>query len=282
MRLVLISGLSGAGKSTALKALEDMGYFCVDNLPPSLLPVLLELCLHSSRNIKRIGVVIDVRGREFLGDLEWALRGLQAKGIEIKLLFLEAQDQVLIDRYKETRRRHPLEEGSPLSEAVKRERELLSFLRDKADEVIDTSQLSAQTLRRLIFEKVEEFPPRLTLHLISFGYSFGIPPEADMVFDARFLPNPFYVKELQKLSGLDPRISDWVFQHPEAKAFVEKVVEFLEFLLPLYLKEGRSKITIGIGCTGGKHRSPALVERLGLLLKEKGQDVIITHREIKG
>jgi len=282
MRLVLISGLSGAGKSTALKALEDAGYFCVDNLPPSLLPVLLELCLHSSRNIKRIGVVIDVRGREFLGDLEWALGELQAKGIEIKLLFLEAQDEVIIDRYKETRRRHPLEEGLTLSEAVKRERELLSFLRDKADEVIDTSQLSGQTLRRLIFEKVEEFPPRLTLHLISFGYSFGIPPEADMVFDARFLPNPFYVKELQKLSGLDPRISDWIFQHSEAKAFLEKVMEFLEFLFPLYLKEGRSKITIGIGCTGGKHRSPALVERLGLLLKEKGRDVIITHRETKG
>jgi UPF0042 nucleotide-binding protein len=282
MRLVLISGLSGAGKSTALKALEDMGYFCVDNLPPSLLPVLLELCLHSSRDIRRVGVVIDVRGREFLGDLEWALREVQRKGIEMKLLFLEAQDQVIIDRFKETRRRHPLEEGSTLSEAVKRERELLSFLRDKADEVIDTSRLSGQALRRLIFEKIEEFPPHVTLHLISFGYSFGIPQEADMVFDARFLPNPFYVKELQKLSGLDPQISNWIFQHPEAKTFVQKVMEFLEFLLPLYLKEGRSKITIGIGCTGGKHRSPALAERLGLLLKEKGQDVIITHREIKG
>ncbi|RLA85968.1 MAG: RNase adapter RapZ [Deltaproteobacteria bacterium] len=283
MRLVLISGLSGSGKSTALKALEDSGYFCVDNIPPSLLPILLDLCRDSSRDITRVAAVVDIRGKEFLGDLEEVLRDLKGKGLQLRIIFLEASTEVLIERFSETRRRHPLEEGGMgLCEAVRKERELLGFLRERADEVIDTTVLTGHELRRLIIERIEGLAGRLRVHLLSFGYSLGLPREADMVVDVRFLPNPFYVKELRNLTGLDPRVSEYIFEHKESQQFLSRMVELLDFLIPLYCREGKSRLTVAIGCTGGKHRSPAVAEKLGSLLKERGQDVIITHRELGG
>lgn len=281
MKVVLISGLSGSGKSTALKALEDAGYFCVDNLPPRLLPTLLELCRNSSSDISKVAIVMDVRGREFLGDLDAVLEELKAEGFELKVIFLEASEEVLAERFSETRRRHPLEErGLGLLEAIRQEKEVLGFLRDIADETIDTTGLRSVELRQRVLEAVEA-EGRLSLRVISFGYSLGIPRDADIVLDVRFLPNPFYVKELQGLSGLDPKVQQYVLSTPEAQEFLLKTVELLQYLLPLYRKEGKTRLTIAIGCTGGRHRSPAVAQRLGEILKESGQDVIITHRDLK-
>ncbi|HEX16648.1 MAG: RNase adapter RapZ [Deltaproteobacteria bacterium] len=281
MRLVVISGLSGSGKSTALKALEDSGYFCVDNLPPSLVPTLLDLCRHSSRDISRVAMVVDIRGREFLGDFRRVLEQVKAEGHEVKMLFLEASDEVLISRFSETRRRHPLErEGLELSEAVRAERRELSFLRDMADEVLDTSGLTGHRLRRIVMEEIEALGGRLQVLLMSFGYSFGLPPEADLVMDVRFLPNPFYVKGLRDLDGLDERVVQYIFEHREGRDFLERFAELLEFLLPLYEREGKSTLTVAIGCTGGRHRSPAVVQRLGELLAGKGREVAIRHRDL--
>lgn len=281
MKVVLISGLSGSGKSTALKALEDAGYFCVDNLPPRLLPTLLELCRSSSSDISKVAIVVDVRGREFLRDINAVLEGLKAERFDLKVVFLEASEEALAQRFSETRRRHPLEEmGLGLLEAIRKEKKVLGFLRDVADEAIDTTGLRSVELRQRILEWVEA-EKEMTVMVISFGYSLGIPRDADIVLDVRFLPNPFYVKELKGLSGLDPRVQQYVLSSPEAQEFLSRITELLEYLLPLYRKEGKTRLTIAIGCTGGRHRSPAVVQRLGEILKEKGQDVIITHRDLR-
>lgn len=281
MKVVLISGLSGAGKSTALKALEDAGYFCVDNLPPRLLPTLLELCRSSSSDISKVAIVVDVRGREFLGDLNAVLEELRAEGFELRVVFLEASEETLAERFSETRRRHPLEEmGLGLLEAIRKEKEVLGFLRDVADDAIDTTGLKSVELRQRILEAVEA-EGKMTLSVISFGYSLGIPRDADIVLDVRFLPNPFYVKELKGLSGLDARVQQYVLSSAEAQEFLLKITELLQYLLPLYRREGKTRLTVAIGCTGGKHRSPAVAQRLGEILKERGQDVIITHRDLR-
>lgn len=283
MHLVLISGLSGSGKSTALKALEDSGYFCVDNLPASLLPTLIDLCRHSSKDISKVAMVIDIRGREFLGDLRRALKVVRAQGHEVKVLFLEAADEVLIARFSETRRKHPLQDrGGSLSEAVRIERGEMSFLRDMADEVIDTTGLTGHQLRALILHKLELLPSSLRISLLSFGYSFGLPPEADLVMDVRFLPNPFYVRELRDLDGLDERVRRYIFGFTEGKEFLQRFLDLLDYLLPFYQREGKSLLTVAVGCTGGRHRSPAVVQELGRCLKSRGREVTVRHRDLRG
>ncbi|RLB03383.1 MAG: RNase adapter RapZ [Deltaproteobacteria bacterium] len=283
MHLVLISGLSGSGKSTALKALEDSGYFCVDNLPASLLPTLIDLCRHSSKDISKVAMVVDIRGREFLGDLRKALEAVRAQGHEVRVLFLEAADEVLIARFSETRRKHPLQDrGGSLSEAVRLERGEMSFLRDMADEVIDTTDLTGHQLRVLILERLELLRSSLKVSLLSFGYSFGLPPEADLVMDVRFLPNPFYVKELRDLDGLDERVRRYIFDFLEGKEFLRRFLDLLDYLLPLYEREGKSLLTVAVGCTGGRHRSPAVVQELGHRLKGRGREVTLRHRDLRG
>lgn len=265
-----------------MRALEDSGYFCVDNLPPALLPLLVDLCTHSSRDISRLAAVADVRAGEFLADFERALSELQ-RGHEVTVLFFEASTEALVQRFSETRRRHPLEsEAKGLWEAIREERERLSFIRERAQEVIDTTGLTGHQLRRVVIERVTQGGTEFKVHLMSFGYSFGLPPEADVVVDCRVLPNPFYVERLRHLSGLDPEVADYVFGQEEAEAFLEKVVALLEFLIPLWRQEGRGRVTVAFGCTGGRHRSPAVAQRVGQILKEKGQDVIISHRELRG
>ena len=282
LQLIIISGLSGSGKSTALAALEDSGYYCVDNLPASLIPTLVELCRHSSRDISRVAMVVDIRGREFLEGLQRTIESLRSKGHEVKVIFLEASDETLIARYNQTRRRHPLEKekGVPLSEAVKVEREEMSFLREMADEVIETTTLSARDLRSLMMERLGPLAREVRMEFVSFGFNYGLPSEADIVMDVRFLPNPFYVKELRELEGLHEAVRRYVLEKEESKGFIKLFTDLLDYLLPLYEKEGKFYLTVAFGCTGGRHRSVVIAEELADLMRKSGREVSVRHRDL--
>ncbi|MBM7868242.1 RNase adapter RapZ [Heliobacterium gestii] len=282
IQMVIITGLSGAGKSQAIRALEDLGFFCVDNLPPNLLPKFGELIVHSKGKITKIALVIDIRGGEFFDSLSDGLHQLGAQGIQCEILFLEASDEALIRRYKESRRRHPLSGDARIYDSIKLERQMLADLRGRADKVVDTSDLSAQQLKTQIFELFgkDARNSQLRITIISFGYKYGTPRDADLLMDVRFLPNPFYEPALRNLTGNDEPVQEYVLSSPTTKVFMRKYYSLLRFLLPHYTKEGKSHLVVGIGCTGGKHRSVTLANRLAAALADEDYAITVKHRDI--
>ncbi|MGB9608647.1 MAG: RNase adapter RapZ [bacterium] len=281
MKLVIITGVSGAGKTQAMHFLEDLGYFCADNIPPSLLPALLRMC-HSPGGFERVAAVVDARGGEFLSGLLETIKKEREEGVEVKILFLDASDDVLINRFKETRRKHPLiQQGMTISEAIKEERRRLNEIREAADFIIDTSLLRPSQLKERLIEYFASEKEPLTVSIISFGFQKGIPSEVDLLFDVRFLPNPYYEEELKELDGHNERVKAFVMGSEITREFMALLREFLSFTLPLYQKEGKAYLSIGIGCTGGKHRSVVIGEELARILREEGYNVIVFHRDLE-
>jgi UPF0042 nucleotide-binding protein len=280
LRLIIITGLSGAGKSWAIKCFEDLGYYCVDNLPTTLIPTFAELCVHSTRRITRIALGVDIREREYLHSVVEVLSELRGAGYLTEVLFLEASEEALIRRYHETRRRHPVSSGS-LLDGIREERKLLANLRELADRVIDTSRITVHELRQRLVELYgEAAPPGLSVNLLSFGYKFGVPYEADLVFDCRFLPNPFFVEGLKAQDGRALAVRQFVVEQPEGRELITRLRDLLAYLLPRYEKEGKAYLTVAVGCTGGRHRSVALVEELQGFVEEQGIPVTVTHRDV--
>jgi UPF0042 nucleotide-binding protein len=280
LRLIIITGLSGAGKSWAIKCFEDMGYYCVDNLPTTLIPTFVELCAHSIKRIGRIALGVDVREREYLSSVVEVLGELRRAGHLTGVLFLEASEEALVRRYHETRRRHPVSSGS-LLDGIREERKLLANLRELADRVIDTSQITVHELRQRLVEMYGEATlPGLSVNLLSFGYKFGMPYEADLVFDCRFLPNPFFVEGLKTQDGRTAPVRQFVVEHPEGRELIKRLRDLLGYLLPRYQKEGKAHLTVAVGCTGGRHRSVALVEELREFVESHGVPVNVTHRDV--
>lgn len=283
MEFVIITGMSGAGKSQAMKALEDRGYYCMDNLPPALLFRFAELCHQSKKEIDKVAVVADVRGGIFFDDLFKGLGELEEKGLKYRILFLDAEDRVLVKRYKELRRPHPLNPMGSITEGIREERKFLEEIKDKADYIIDTSQLTIGMLKEeinKIFIKGEE-ARRLTISVSSFGFKHGVLLDADLVFDVRFIPNPYYIPELRELTGEDEQVRDYVFKWEQTEAFVEKLMDMLDFLIPYYIEEGKTQLIIGIGCTGGRHRSVAIANYIEDRLEEEGHRATVSHRDYK-
>ena len=276
---VIITGLSGAGKSNAVKVFEDMGYFCIDNLPAPLIPKFAELCLQSDGKVNKIALVIDIRGDLFLDALNQNLNELNNMNIPYQILFLEASDDILIQRFKETRRNHPLSPQGTISEGIRLERQKLSELRGRAHKIIDTSRLKASELRSELRSQWAEISSGLSVSIITFGYKHGIPIDTDLLMDVRFIPNPFYIPELRPLTGRDSAVQEYVYGSAESQEFLQKYTDLLKFLLPNYSKEGKTHITIGIGCTGGQHRSIALGIKIGQILEQEGYTVNVKHRD---
>jgi UPF0042 nucleotide-binding protein len=301
IRVILISGLSGSGKTTAIKALEDIGFYCVDNLPILLLPKFIELCEQSGGKISNVAVVEDIRGeasypppqqagdtegeKDFLEDSRRIIQELKREGYPIEILFLESSDSILMRRFSETRRQHPLAVGGSIREGLRLERERLQGIRDMAHQVIDTSQLNVHQLKEKIQQYAQEgrSSGQMTVLLLSFGYSFGIPFETDLLMDVRFLPNPYFVEELKRLRGDHPKVAEYVLQWEETKEFLRYVQEFIRFLLPLYERERKTHLTIAVGCTGGRHRSIVIVNRLAEMLRDeltkRGVFLSVQHRD---
>ncbi|WP_102335602.1 RNase adapter RapZ [Salimicrobium jeotgali] len=281
-KLVIITGMSGAGKTVAVQSFEDLGYFCVDNLPPALLPKFLELMKDPSNNIQNVALVMDLRGREFFDSLIESLDALsQEEWVEDHILFLDAENQELVSRYKETRRSHPLEpKGLPL-EGIKKEREMLDELRGRAQTIFNTTDLKPKALRGDILQTFKEKEQQVfSVQMVSFGFKHGVPIDADLMFDVRFLPNPHYVETMRPKTGLDDEVVQYVFKWAETKQFLDKLKDLLAFMLPRYRKEGKSQIVVAIGCTGGQHRSVAIAE---FLAQHFGEDFLtkVTHRDIE-
>ncbi len=281
-RIIIITGLSGSGKSTVAKTLEDSGFFCVDNLPLDLVPKLVELTQSSGGELTRLALVIDLRQRTFLPRYSAMLKSLESSGTSLEILFLDARDEVLIRRYSETRRQHPLAVSGSVVDGITQERRELAEIKEKADWVIDTSDMTVHQLREEI-KKLFEGISGDTLKIVvnSFGFGRGLPMESDLVLDVRFLPNPFFVEELKNKDGRDPEVSNWIYSQPTAKKFLEKLEEMLVFLLPLYIREGKQYLTISVGCTGGRHRSVVVAEHISNFLTRNGYtNVQVRHREI--
>lgn len=282
MRFIIVTGLSGAGKTKTIHYMEDMGYFCIDNLPPKLMPKFAELCYQSEGKIDKIAVVVDIRGGEFFKDLFECLDIMRESGYAYEILYLEASDNTLIKRYKETRRTHPLVKDGNIIEGINAEREKLKKLKDNATHIIDTSNLQPKQLRELIYKLYAEDQKydSIIIQIISFGFKHGVLLDADLVFDVRFLPNPFYIESLKRHSGQEKKVKDYIFMFPETQAFLNKLEDMLEFLIPYYIKEGKNQLIIGIGCTGGVHRSVTIADALCYSLRKKGHHAIINHRDI--
>ncbi len=282
MELIIVTGMSGAGKSKAVNALEDMGYFCVDNVPPQMLEKFAQLGQSSHGDAQRMAVVVDARGGDLFSDFAGALEQLRAGGYPLRLLFLDADDGVLLQRYKEGRRRHPLLERSALTieDAIRQERELLAEARRQADFVIDTSFLSPAQLKERVAQTFLAAPAQgMMTQCISFGFKNGLPKEADLVFDVRCLPNPFYIPELREHTGLEAPVRDYVMKWPQSQELLRRLCGLLDFLMPLYIREGKSQLAIAVGCTGGRHRSVAFAQALGDHLAAQGLPVVVTHRD---
>jgi len=282
IQLVVITGMSGAGKTVAIQSFEDLGYFCIDNLPPSLIEKFLNLLRDSTADIKKIALVMDLRGREFFDSMFDALDQLaQEDWLQEQIIFLDADNETLLRRYKETRRSHPLANGQLTLAGIKKERQLLSKLHDRVKKTIDTTRLSPKQLREKIVNLYSTTDEQVfSVHFVSFGFKYGVLLDADLMFDVRFLPNPHYIDHLRPLTGLNPDVSDYVMKWPETEKFYEKLIDFLQFLLPQYREEGKSQLVVAIGCTGGQHRSVALTERLAKHLS-KQYVTHATHRDIE-
>lgn len=285
MKIIIVTGMSGAGKSTALNVLEDEGYYCVDNMPISLMPKFAELAdgHNQDKGYNNIALGIDIRSGHSLAELDSVLDYMKEKKYEYTIVFLESSDEVLIKRYKETRRAHPLAKDGRVDKAIMLEREQLKFLKQRADVIIDTSQLLTREFKEEL-EKIvlgrKEFN-NLMVTVLSFGFKYGIPSDADIVFDVRFLPNPYYVEELRPLTGNDKKIQDYVMKAPEAEEFLERVDGLIQFLLPNYVKEGKSGLVIAVGCTGGKHRSVTLANAIAKRLSKTPYGCKVEHRDIE-
>jgi UPF0042 nucleotide-binding protein len=278
--IVILTGLSGAGKSTAAKAFEDLGYYCVDNLPPMLLPKIVEVVSDARGEGARLALGVDIRGKEFLPDLARVLEELRDGKNSVHVLFLDAADDVLLRRFSETRRVHPLA-ARGAKEAIRKERVILSPLREMADAVIDTSQLTVHQLRDTLVRRFHRGGAgRLQVSVISFGYRYGLPVEADMVVDVRFLPNPNFVASLKRFTGLDRKVREFVLKARSTRSFLRRLSGMLHFLLPLYRKEGKAYFTLGVGCTGGRHRSVAVAVALGEILGKGDGTVVVVHRDL--
>ena len=282
MRFVVVTGMSGGGKSTVLKMLEDLGFYCVDNLPLLLIEKFVELIITPGSEITKVALGLDVRADQPFNDVQKVLEKLKADGYSFDILFMDASDKVLIKRYKETRRMHPLSPDGRIEDGVDRERKILEDMRRKADYVIDSSNLLTRELKEeldRIFVQNEEYNS-LMVTILSFGFKNGIPADADLVFDVRFLPNPFYIDELKHNTGNDKDVQDYVMSFPEALGFLEKLVDMLDFLIPNYIKEGKYQLVVGIGCTGGRHRSVTLANELYKRMKDRGNyGLKLYHRD---
>ena len=284
MRIVIVTGISGAGKSTALKMLEDAGYFCVDNLPVPLLPKFMEMLILPGSEYTKVGLGIDIRSSQKFGQLRETLETLRKKDVKFEILFLDASDEALIKRYKETRRSHPLAGDGRVDKGIDEERRRTIFLKQQADYIIDTSQMLTRELRSEILKIFVENKNYKNLYvtILSFGFKYGIPGDADLVFDVRFLPNPYYIQELRPMSGNDAPVRDYVMSSETARKFLDKLVDMVQFLIPNYVAEGKNQLVIGIGCTGGKHRSVTLANALYYALEqEEVYGLKIEHRDIE-
>ncbi|MGH7408274.1 MAG: RNase adapter RapZ [Candidatus Methylomirabilales bacterium] len=280
---VIVTGMSGAGKSQAVKGLEDLGYFCVDNLPAALIPTFAHLCAGSERRIERVGLVIDIREGQFLDAALDALRGLREAGHRVRILFLEASDESLLRRFSETRRPHPLAPAGSVAEGIARERERLSRLKGEADLVLNTSPLTPHELRQYMVQTFGERPggAGTAVALVSFGYRYGLLLDADLVFDLRCLPNPNFIPALKPLPGTDPAIATFLQGYPEVKEFLDRLLAFLQFALPCYVAEGKAYLTVALGCTGGRHRAPYAAEQVAGQLRTLGYPVTVRHRDVE-
>lgn len=283
MNFLLITGMSGAGKSNAANALEDIGYYCVDNIPPAIIPPLVTLSQAGSTQLRNIAIVTDIRGGDHFKDVYRVLKELEAQNISYKILFLDAADDVIIKRYKENRRKHPLcsMENISVSQAVKKERKILEPLRSISDYVIDTSQISSQQLKNQISQIfLENSNDKMNIQCLSFGFKYGIATDADLVFDVRCLPNPFYDENLRSHTGVEKCVQDFVMNSDDSKEYLRKIVDLIDFLLPLYKNEGKTQLTIAFGCTGGKHRSVTFAELVSNYLKGQDLPAAAIHRDI--
>ena len=282
IQLIIITGMSGAGKTTASHFFEDAGYFCMDNVPPALLPKFIQICLESNGNMTKLAVVIDARGGSFFQNLFSAIDEIKQMNVQVKILFLEASDNALIRRFSETRRKHPLNKGGRVSDDIKEERRILEMTRAKADYVIDTSMLTGrelqEELRKFTLEKIG--PQSMSVVFVSFGYKHGIPEDCDLIFDVRFLPNPFYVPELKHLTGVDDAVYNYVFSSKIAEQFGQRLKSFIEYQIPLFISEPKTRLQIGIGCTGGHHRSVAFAEYLFRNISDPRIATSVIHRDI--
>jgi UPF0042 nucleotide-binding protein len=281
LQLVVVTGLSGSGKSTAIHVLEDLGFYCIDNLPVALIPRVVELWESSQEEVRRVALGIDVRERHFLDQVPSVFAELRTRGVALEVLYLEASDDVLLRRFSETRRPHPAAEGGSAVDGIRREREKLRALREASDRIIDTSGLTVHELRAALRDLIERTDTGvMTVALLSFGYKHGLPTDADIVLDCRFLPNPFFVEELRHRIGTDQAVADYVLNRDETRELLERITGLLDFTLPRYQREGKSYLTIALGCTGGRHRSIVLVEELRRLLDARGYRVLVRHRDV--
>ena len=283
MKVVIITGLSGAGKTQAVNFLEDLGYYCVDNMPPALIKNFIDLVLTEQTDIKKTAFVVDIRGGEFFGDLKSAILQLKENKIDYKVLFLDTTDDVLIQRFSETRRVHPITGKATTLEAIAKERLQLEDIKKDADYIIDTSRMKSADLKSKLNEIFSTEPARKTfvVNVVSFGFKNGIPLTADMVLDVRFLPNPFYVRSLKKLTGNSKKVKSFVMKHEESQIFIDRVVELVEDLIPSFEREGKNHLNLAFGCTGGQHRSVVIANEVAQILREHGRMVTLEHRESK-
>jgi len=282
LRIIIVTGMSGSGKSTALRALEDVGFFCVDNLPVVLLPKLLEIQTDAASEISKVALVMDLRERYFLEKYAEIFAKLKEEGHRIEILFLDASDESLLRRFRETRRAHPLCERGTVMEGIALEREKLSALRAMADKIVDTSSFNVHQLKEVIQRHfmTSTTEKRLLINLMSFGFRYGLPAEADIVLDVRFLPNPYFIEELKHLNGENEKIQEYVMGWEESQTFLRKILDMMEFLIPLYEKEGKSNLNVALGCTGGKHRSVVMANRLARYFAGENYLVNVAHRDI--
>ena len=283
MNFLIVTGLSGSGKSGAVNALEDIGYYCIDNIPPQLIPKFADICVKSHGHMSKVAIVTDIRGGELFYELDSSLDYLRKSGLEVKVLFLDASDEVLIKRYKETRRKHPLDErfGGCLHNAIAYEREQLLRVKGIADYYVETSYFSASQLKEQIREIfLDNSSDSMSIKVTSFGFKYGVSTESDLVFDVRCLPNPYYIPELRHHTGCEKCVQDYVMSFEQSQTLMKKLKDLLDFLIPLYIQEGKSRLVIAFGCTGGKHRSITFTELIGDYLISKGMHVVKQHRDI--